>query len=84
MWVGLGLGMPLMIYSLLGGPMTVNSNFERAIWLFIGVVCAAVMYFAGKHFYIGAYKSFVNHSANMDTLIALGTGTAWLYSMVVV
>ena len=84
MWVGLGLGMPLMIYSLLGGPMTVNSNFERAIWLLIGVVCAAVMYFAGKHFYLGAYKSFVNHSANMDTLIALGTGTAWLYSMVVV
>ncbi|PCH97237.1 MAG: copper-translocating P-type ATPase [Gammaproteobacteria bacterium] len=84
MWVGLGLGMPLMIYSLLGGPMTVNSNFERAIWLIIGLVCAAVMYFAGKHFYIGAYKSFVNHSANMDTLIALGTGTAWFYSMVVV
>ena len=42
------------------------------------------MYFSGKHFYVGAWKSFKNHSANMDTLIALGTGTAWLYSMVVV
>ena len=42
------------------------------------------MYFAGKHFYIGAWKSFVNHTANMDTLIALGTGTAWIYSMIVV
>jgi Cu+-exporting ATPase len=42
------------------------------------------MYFAGKHFYIGAWKSFVNHNANMDTLIALGTSTAWLYSMIVV
>ena len=84
MWVGLGLGIPLMVYSLLGGPMTVNSNLERTIWLIIGLICAAVMYFAGKHFYIGAYKSFVNHSANMDTLIALGTGTAWLYSIVIV
>ncbi|MBL4941273.1 MAG: copper-translocating P-type ATPase [Colwellia sp.] len=84
MWVGLGLGVPLMAYSLLGGPMTVNSDLERAVWLFIGLLCAAVMFFAGKHFYVGAYKSFVNHSANMDTLIALGTGTAWLYSIVVV
>jgi Cu+-exporting ATPase len=83
-WIGLGLGAPLMLYSLLGGPMTVNSNLERGVWLVVGLLCAAIMYFAGKHFYIGAYKSLVNHSANMDTLIALGTGTAWLYSMIVV
>ena len=42
------------------------------------------MVFSGRHFYVGAWQSFKNHSANMDTLIALGTGTAWLYSMVVV
>jgi Cu+-exporting ATPase len=84
MTVALGLGVPLMIYSLMGGPMTVETNLERGIWLFVGLLCAAVMYFAGKHFYVGAWRSFVNHSANMDTLIALGTGTAWLYSMVVV
>jgi len=84
MWIALGLGVPLMIYSIAGGPMTVETTLERGIWLFIGMLCAAIMYFAGKHFYIGAWKSFVNHSANMDTLIALGTGTAWIYSMVVV
>ena len=84
MWIALGLGVPLMIYSIAGGPMTVDTMLERGIWLFIGILCAAIMYFAGKHFYIGAWKSFVNHSANMDTLIALGTGTAWIYSMVVV
>jgi len=83
-WLALGLGVPLMIYSIAGGPMTVSTTLERGIWLFIGLLCAAIMYFAGKHFYIGAWKSFVNHSANMDTLIALGTGTAWIYSMVVV
>lgn len=84
MWIALGLGVPLMIYSIGGGPMTVETTLERGIWLFIGILCAAIMYFAGKHFYVGAWKSFVNHSANMDTLIALGTGTAWIYSMVVV
>ncbi len=84
MWIALGLGVPLMIYSIAGGPMTVDTTLERGIWLFIGILCAAIMYFAGKHFYVGAWKSFTNHSANMDTLIALGTGTAWIYSMVVV
>ncbi len=83
-WIALGLGIPLMIYSIFGGPMTVETSLERGIWLFIGILCAAIMYLAGKHFYIGAWKSLVNHSANMDTLIALGTGTAWIYSMVVV
>ncbi|MFT5852213.1 MAG: Cu+-exporting ATPase, partial [Colwellia sp.] len=84
MWIALGLGVPLMIYSLAGGPMTVETTFERGIWLFVGILCAAIMYFSGKHFYVGAWKSFTNHTANMDTLIALGTGTAWIYSMVVV
>jgi len=83
-WIALGLGVPLMIYSIAGGPMTVETTIERGIWLFIGILCAAIMYFAGKHFYVGAWKSFVNHNANMDTLIALGTGTAWIYSMIVV
>tara|TARA_R110002096_G_scaffold44500_1_gene119598 strand:- start:573 stop:2843 length:2271 start_codon:yes stop_codon:yes gene_type:complete len=84
MTIALGLGIPLMIYSVAGGPMTVDTTLERGIWLVIGLLCAGVMYFSGKHFYVGAWKSFANHSANMDTLIALGTGTAWLYSMVVV
>ena len=84
MWVSLGLGAPLMIYSLAGGPMTVDTTLERFIWLFIGLLCVVIMYFSGKHFYVGAWKSFVTHSANMYTLIALGTGTAWIYSMVVV
>lgn len=84
MWVALGLGIPLMLYSVFGESMTVVTNTERVVWLIIGIVCLGVMIISGKHFYIGAWKSFFNHSANMDTLIALGTGTAWTYSMFVV
>lgn len=84
MSLALGLGVPLMLYGMLGGPMTVETSLERGVWLIVGLFCAVVMFFAGKHFYIGAWKSLLNHSANMDTLIALGTGTAWLYSMTVV
>ena len=43
-----------------------------------------VLAYAGGRFFSGALKSFRNHSANMDTLIAIGTGVAWLYSTYVV
>ena len=80
----LALGTPLMVYGLFGGSMTVTTIYEQIAWLIVGLLTLAVMIFSGKHFYVGAWKSASNHSANMDTLIALGTGTAWLYSMVVV
>ena len=83
-WIALGLGVPLMIYGLFIGEMTVNTPMERSAWLGVVLATLAVMFWAGRHFYVGAWKSFFNHSANMDTLIALGTGTAWVYSMFVV
>ncbi|GHE92709.1 heavy metal translocating P-type ATPase [Thalassotalea profundi] len=83
-FIALSLGVPLMIYSIVVGEMTVETSLERMSWLVVGILTFGVMYFSGKHFYVGAWKSFKNHSANMDTLIALGTGTAWVYSMVVV
>lgn len=84
MTIALSLGVPLMIYGLFIGEMTVSTNMERIAWAIVGLLTLGIMYFSGRHFYIGAWKSFQNHSANMDTLIALGTGTAWIYSMVVV
>lgn len=82
--IGLSLGLPLMAYGLFGGNMTVDSSTQRLAWLVVGALTAAVMYFSGKHFYVGAFTAFRNHNATMDTLIAMGTGTAWLYSMAVV
>ncbi|MGB0943806.1 MAG: heavy metal translocating P-type ATPase [Marinomonas sp.] len=83
-YLALTLGVPLMFYGLFIGEMTVTSPQQQLAWLLVGLVTLMVMVFSGKHFYTGAFRSFKNHSANMDTLIALGTGTAWLYSMVVV
>jgi Cu+-exporting ATPase len=84
MSIALALGIPLMAYGLIVGDMTVSTLSEQLAWLVVGLLTLGVMLFSGKHFYMGAWQSFKNHSANMDTLIALGTGTAWLYSMVVV
>ena len=84
MAIALGLGVPLMLYGALGGPMHVDTIAARIVWFIVGLLTAGVMVFSGGHFYTGALKSFKAHSANMDTLIGLGTGTAWLFSMVVV
>ena len=84
MWVALSLGMALMLYGMVIGDMSVNSPKQRGVWLGVGLLTLAVMIATGRNFYVGAWHSFVNHNANMDTLIAVGTGTAWLYSMFVV
>lgn len=83
MVIALGVGVPLMLYGLFIGDMSVNTVNQRMAWLVVGLITLGVMVRSGKHFYIGAWQSFKNHSANMDTLIALGTGTAWGYSMLV-
>jgi Cu+-exporting ATPase len=81
--LALGLGAPLMLYGLIFD-MSVTTQTQRIGWFIVGVMTLVVMIVSGKQFYTGAWQSFKNHTANMDTLIALGTGTAWLYSMVVV
>jgi len=83
MMLALGVGVPLMIYGLIFD-MSVTTTNQRIAWGVVGIITFVVMAVAGKQFYKGAWQSFKNHGANMDTLIALGTGTAWLYSMFVV
>jgi len=45
------------------------------------VVTVAVMGWAGRHFYVRAWSAFRHHSADMNTLVAVGTGAAFLYSL---
>lgn len=55
----------------------------RGFWVLTGLAVLGVMMYSGGHFFTGAWRTFKHHSANMDTLIALGTGTEWTYSMAV-
>jgi Cu+-exporting ATPase len=50
-------------------------------WLLLAVT-AGVMAWAGRHFYTRAWASFRHHAADMNTLIAVGTGAAFLYSLI--
>lgn len=78
--LGLALGIPLMAWGLLGGSMSLTPETQRP-WLLVGLLTLTVMVFAGGHFYRNAWRALMNGSATMDTLVALGTGAAWLYSI---
>lgn len=78
------IGGPLFLSSIAGIMPGVETISERVFWFLVSIASLYVMFYSGKHFYIGAWKSFRNHNANMDTLIALGTGTAWVFSMLIV
>jgi Cu+-exporting ATPase len=45
------------------------------------VVTAPVLFWAGSGFFINAWKALKRHTATMDTLVAVGTGAAYLYSL---
>jgi Cu+-exporting ATPase len=78
----LALAIPLMLSMFVYHPHPAGTG--RLFWLVIGLLTLAIMVFPGRHFFVNAWKNFKHHQANMDTLVAMGTGTAWLYSMVVV
>ncbi|HRY15256.1 MAG TPA: heavy metal translocating P-type ATPase, partial [Candidatus Competibacteraceae bacterium] len=77
------LAAPLMIAEMAGWLPALATATGQVFWVGVGLLTLAVMMYSGTHFFAGAWKQFRHHNANMDTLIALGTGSAWLYSMLV-
>jgi Cu+-exporting ATPase len=53
----------------------------RALELGLLVLTTCVMAWAGRHFYTRAWAAFRHHSADMNTLVAVGTGAAYLLSV---
>ncbi len=82
--IGLVVGIPLMLWGVLGGNMLVRNPQDQIAWGAAGLVCLLLLATAGRNFYVNAWQSLTHKRATMDTLVALGTGAAWLYSMLVV
>ena len=70
-----------LAFSLIITPISwlVIESFERNLILFFLAVANYLI--SGSFFLIGAYKSLKNKSTNMDVLVALGTTTALIYSI---
>jgi P-type Cu+ transporter len=81
----------LILASILSFPLLVTMIFE---WIGIElpvsmnvmhsgafILATPVQFYVGLQFYKGAYKALKNGSANMDVLVALGTSSAYFYSI---
>ena len=87
-WFGAAVGTFTMIMSYpwlfpgLGRLFPRESHRLWYMWAGMGVASLAVMLYSGRHFFTGAWQALKHRSANMHTLIALGTGVAWIYSTI--
>ena len=77
-FLGLATGVSILTWA----PIPQLPWFTWGIWLFI--ITTPVMIFGSKGFLVGAYNAIKNRTANMDLLIAIGTWTAYLYSVFVI
>ena len=77
------LATPLMVGEMAGWLPALATPAGQTFWIAAGLLTLVAMVYSGGHFFTGAWRQFRHHNANMDTLIALGTGAAWFYSMLV-
>lgn len=73
-YISLILAIPILIISMIFQDM----HYRNWTMLFLSL---PVLLWAGKDFYINAWKKFLDRKTNMDTLVTLGTGSAFLFSL---
>jgi Cu+-exporting ATPase len=86
-WLAAAISLPVLAtaYSKFV-PIVRDWNMEtmRLAWGVTGLLTLPVMFWSGIDFFTGAWAALKHRSANMNTLITLGTSAAWLYSTIAV
>ena len=83
-WGSVALGLPVLLLAMLpmaGVPLDQWIGHNSILWVEF-VLSTPVVLWAGWPFFQRAWRSLVTWNLNMFTLIALGTGTAYFYSVV--
>ena len=90
-WFAAAISIPVMLVAYPEIPwlylpnLFIRETSENLIrWLYVvsGIATLPVMAYSGRQFFTGGWAAFKHHSADMNTLIALGTSAAWIYSSV--
>jgi Cu+-exporting ATPase len=82
--IGLLFTIPLFVLSMLRDLQVLGAGFHGSWlnWVFF-LLATPVQFYTGRSFYRGAWISLRNRRANMDVLVALGSSTAYFYSVIV-
>jgi Cu+-exporting ATPase len=87
-WFAAAVGVPTMLLSypwlfpVLRDLLPRGGAGLRMVWAAMGLGSLAVLFYSGSQFFTGMWGGLKHRSANMHTLIALGTGVAWIYSTI--
>ena len=81
--IGILFSVPLLILSMGGdfGLLPMEITHTLGFRLSLMALAIPVQFYVGWQYYVGAFKALRNGSANMDVLVALGSSTAFLYSI---
>ncbi|MCX8116611.1 MAG: heavy metal translocating P-type ATPase [Desulfobacterota bacterium] len=83
-WAGAALFVPILALMYGAGILERRLGLEREMNFFLQFLFATpVQFWAGAQFYVGFLKAIRNKTSDMNTLIAVGTSAAYLYSLVV-
>jgi Cu+-exporting ATPase len=85
-WFAAAVGVPVLLTMLieyLPSLRETTMHWHQLIGITSAILTLPVLAWSGNQFFVGAWNNFRNHNTNMDTLVALGTGSAWAYSTLV-
>ncbi len=85
LWMAFGMDLGLPDIGMMFGSIIIgNSGYEISLLHFLQFLLATpILFVGGREVFQSAIAVWRVRSSNMDTLIAIGTFTAWLYSTVV-
>ena len=80
LWIAATLSVPVVAIAMLHGALLPLA--PRALAILQLVLTTPVVMYCGAQFFRGAWRSLLHRTSDMNTLIAVGTGSAYLYSLV--
>src|SRR5581483_9191582 len=80
-WISLALTVPLLVIAMAGMASSTPQRGSWLSWLELALASPVVLW-GGRPFFERGWNSIVNRSTNMFTLIAMGTGVAYVYSFI--